>query len=54
MAVAAADRRRATGDVSYPKAGDCVAIGEVGPVSGATASSLAAYWDGKSWKLAAA
>jgi hypothetical protein len=39
--------------VSCPKAGDCVAIGEVGTTGGA-ASSLAGYWNGKSWKVAAA
>jgi hypothetical protein len=39
--------------VSCPKAGDCVAIGEVGSTDG-PASSLAGYWNGKAWKLAAA
>ena len=40
--------------VSCPKAGDCVAIGQVGKSGGTTSSPIAGYWNGKSWKLAAA
>jgi hypothetical protein len=40
--------------VSCPKASDCVAIGEVGKSGGTTTSPIAGYWNGKSWKLAAA
>jgi hypothetical protein len=40
--------------VSCPKAGDCVAVGEGGPENTTKPSQLAGYWNGKSWKLAAA
>jgi hypothetical protein len=40
--------------ISCPKAGDCVAIGEVGKSGGSTTSPLAGYWNGKAWKVAAA
>jgi hypothetical protein len=38
-------------DVSCPKAGDCVAIGEYGQMYGTAASLLAGRWNGHSWKL---
>jgi hypothetical protein len=41
-------------DVSCPKAGDCVAIGQFGKFTASTAKPLAGYWNGKAWKLKAA
>jgi hypothetical protein len=40
--------------VSCPRAGDCVAIGEIGPSSMATTTPLGGLWNGSSWRLAAA
>jgi hypothetical protein len=40
--------------ISCPKAGDCVAIGEVGKSGASTTSPLAGYWNGKAWRVAAA
>jgi hypothetical protein len=40
--------------VSCPKANRCVAIGQVATTNAATSSPLAAYWNGRSWTLAAA
>jgi hypothetical protein len=41
-------------DVSCPKAGDCVAIGQYGKFTASTAKPLAGFWNGKAWKLKAA
>jgi hypothetical protein len=41
-------------DVSCPKAGDCVAIGEYGKATAQTFSTLAGYWNGRGWKLTGA
>ncbi len=39
------------GSVSCVSATECVAVGQVGPSSGATSSALAGFWNGKRWRL---
>jgi hypothetical protein len=41
-------------DVSCPKTGVCVAIGQYGNPAANTSKPLAGYWNGKAWKLKAA
>ncbi len=41
-------------DVSCPKTGACVAIGEYGKSTQANGKPLAGYWNGSAWKLKAA
>jgi hypothetical protein len=40
--------------VSCPKAGECVALGDIGPAGQATATPLGGLWNGSSWRLVAA
>jgi len=50
----AAGQSSTLSSVSCVSATDCVAVGQVGPVSGLTSSALVGFWNGKSWRLVTA